>query len=154
MNHYGPLKVGTISAVYLTYFWITFGGWFARGLMLRQQISIWGLQVRVLSCKTHQSANVITFFLHKKSLNDGGQSKHVTEWQSVIDTFINLSDSVADNMYWNISANRASYYFSMNLGKVKIGLIYFISTCSFQPRFLKRVYLHIEFFRPASLFKN
>ena len=38
--------------------------------------------------KTDQSANVITFFLHKKSLNDGGpgQSKHVTEWQSVIHT--------------------------------------------------------------------
>ena len=69
----------------------------ARGLMLRHQISIWGLQVRVLSCKTHQSANVITFFLHKKSLNDGGpgQSKHVTEWQSVTNTFVNLSDSVA-----------------------------------------------------------
>ena len=35
----------------------------ARGLMLRHQISIWGLQVRVLSCKTDQLANLINFVL-------------------------------------------------------------------------------------------
>ena len=37
----------------------------ARGLMLRHQISIWGLQVRVLSCKTDQLANVINFDFRK-----------------------------------------------------------------------------------------